>query len=90
MQGTNEYHFFDPPKLGTPPKLEALTVFPKRDTAATSTKMDHDAIDLRPLFNAQATKILFPNSILLQEMKTLNETHFLDTPVSQRAWAFPP
>ena len=27
MQGTKESHFFfDPPKLGTPPKLEALTV----------------------------------------------------------------
>ena len=26
MQGTKESHFFDSPKLGTPPKLEALTV----------------------------------------------------------------
>ena len=26
MQGTKDSQFFDPPKLGTPPKLEALTV----------------------------------------------------------------
>ena len=26
MQGTKESQFFDPPKLGTPPKLEALTL----------------------------------------------------------------
>ena len=29
MQGTKESHFFDPQKLETPPKLEALTVFDK-------------------------------------------------------------
>ena len=42
MQGTKESHFFDPPKLGKPPKLEALMVFDM--SLLKSHKHDHTFI----------------------------------------------